>query len=316
MTVAKTPVHLVERAAQRLRELGTAGALDLLAEAAPAPAAALPLSSESGAQAAAEPSSANQANARQAETAVASPAREVIDTPRLERAGMVGAIKQSNRLLEEFRIVQGQIIRNMPVAGSGTNVVANTIMVASALPGEGKTFVALNLAASIARYSDRKVLLVDIDAKPKSLSHLLGVSDAPGLLDMAASRGGNHTDTVVMTELPKLLFVPIGAYQEYANLPIAPAVIGLGRRFPDHVIILDAPPCLSSSTPSTLASLVGQIVLVVEAERTQRSEIEAALDLIGACPTVALMLNKIQLNASYTFGAYHYYYGSPAASTS
>ena len=56
-----------------------------------------------------------------------------------------------------------------------------------------------------------------------------------------------------------------------------------------------------------MAPLVGQIVMVVEAERTQRSEVLAALDLIKACPTITLMLNKIRVTTSYTFGAYHYF---------
>ena len=51
----------------------------------------------------------------------------------------------------------------------------------------------------------------------------------------------------------------------------------------------------------------GQIVLIVEAERTQRNEVVAALDLIKACPSITLMLNKIRLTTSYTFGAYHYF---------
>jgi receptor protein-tyrosine kinase len=58
-----------------------------------------------------------------------------------------------------------------------------------------------------------------------------------------------------------------------------------------------------------LASLVDQIVMVVEAERTQRSELDSSLDLVKSCPNITLLLNKVLLSNSHTFGA-HYYYGS------
>ena len=57
----------------------------------------------------------------------------------------------------------------------------------------------------------------------------------------------------------------------------------------------------------TFAPVVGLIVMIVEAEKTQTSEVMAALDLVRACENVMLMLNKIKLTTSYTFGAYHYF---------
>jgi receptor protein-tyrosine kinase len=56
--------------------------------------------------------------------------------------------------------------------------------------------------------------------------------------------------------------------------------------------------------------VVGQILFVVEAERTQRDEVEASLDLIQACPLIMLLLNKVQVSTRYTFGAYSSYYSS------
>jgi receptor protein-tyrosine kinase len=296
MTTVEQSVHLVERAAQRLRMREAADGLDPLAGAAP-------VSSKPVSGAEPEPVPA-QAAAPRGEAA--DQARETITARQLERAGMVSQMTERNRVWEEFRIAQSQLSLNTPAAGFGTNTGANLCLVTSALPGEGKTFCAINLAASIARYSTSKVLLVDLDSKPKCLSSMLGVpNERFGVWDLAASPTSNPAKTVIATELSKVFFVPIGAHHEYESLPIGPAIRELGRHFSDYFIILDASPCLCSSTPSTLAGLVGQIVFVVEAERTQRTEIEAALALIETCPNVALMLNKIQSSASYTFGAYH-----------
>ena len=70
----------------------------------------------------------------------------------------------------------------------------------------------------------------------------------------------------------------------------------------EELFVIDAPPCLSSSDPAALAAVAGQVLLVVEAEKTRRGEIEAALDLIDACPNIKLLLNKIRLTTRDTFG--------------
>ncbi len=91
------------------------------------------------------------------------------------------------------------------------------------------------------------------------------------------------------------------------------ALARLAAALPDHIIVLDTPPCLSTSDASILAPIVGQVVLVVEAERTQRAEVEAALDLVEACPNLQLLLNHAVLTANDTFGAYGGYdaYAAP-----
>jgi receptor protein-tyrosine kinase len=185
-------------------------------------------------------------------------------------------------------------------------------MITSARPGEGKSFTALNIAGSIAQHGQREVLLVDVDAKQRPITHQLGLTEARGLLDLAANPGLRVEDVLVRTAISNLSFLPIGnrspeAVAGTAARPISAVVERLGRRFANRVVILDAPPCLSTSDPSALAPLVGQIIMVVEAERTQRNEVEAAFDLVKSCPTVTLLLNKIQLTTSYTFGAYHYF---------
>jgi receptor protein-tyrosine kinase len=53
--------------------------------------------------------------------------------------------------------------------------------------------------------------------------------------------------------------------------------------------------------------VVDEIIMVIEAERTQRSEVESALDLIKLCPKITLLLNKIRTTRRHTFGAYDYY---------
>lgn len=309
MTLQSKPAHLVERAAKRLREMGSLGGAGLLSDRIAADVAPVTFGHVADMPpdlAMLDPAALDAAPAE----AEAEPAP--IELATLERAGMIGWGKKRERIAEEFRIAQSQILRNMEAAETSEKAFRNLVMVTSARPGEGKSFSALNLAASIARYGDRPVLLVDADAKRNSLSQLLGLADAPGLLELGIGRSRKPDTMTARTRLANLSVLPIGGGSDEpraemsARVPIVTAIERIARRFERSIIILDAPPCLASSEPSMLAPLVGQIVMVVEAERTRRNEVEAALDLVQTCPTITLLLNKTQLATSDTFGAYYY----------
>jgi receptor protein-tyrosine kinase len=239
----------------------------------------------------------------------------IVQLDALERAGMVVARTTRTRISEEYRIAIGRILR---VLHETTDIqgARNVLMVTSARPGEGKSFTALNLAGSIAQNGTDAVLLVDVDPKVKPLSDQLGLGEVQGFLDLVSDPSLRPEDLLRVTAIPNMAILPVGtrlggAAQTIGGTasmrPIIPTITRLARRFPKHLIMLDAPPCLSTSDPHTLAPHVGQVVLVVEAERTQRSEVEAAVDLVRVCPSITLLLNKVRMTTSHTFGAYDYF---------
>jgi receptor protein-tyrosine kinase len=237
-----------------------------------------------------------------------------IDAVSLERAGMVDWSRTRTRISEEFRLVQRQILRSAfgPSAEPG---FSNLLLVTSARPGEGKSFMATNLAGSIARQGDHHVLLVDADSKRDSICYSLGLAQSRGLLDLASNPKLDPAPLIVKTPIERLSILPVGRERErsaelFSIKEMTRLIQSLGRRYADRLLILDAPPCLSTSDPAVLAQVVGQILFVVEADRTQRDEIEASLDLIQACPTITMVLNKQQISSRYTFGAYSSYYSS------
>ena len=311
--------HLIERAAALLRSgagLSAATDADLAvamraaatADAVP-PAAAPPTVAPPPVTA---PPVAAPAIATPAIATPAGPARLELET--LKRVGLMLGGRERTRISEELRITVSRILRSLRT-GKARMEPSNLLMVTSAKPGEGKSFTALNLAASIAQNGLGEVLLVDCDAKPRSLSGLLGLADAPGLYNLVSNPALRIEDTLIRTAISTLSYLPVGARDAAAapelgmTRPVSSAIERLRRRFAHHFIILDCAPCLSTSDPSMLAALVDQVVMVVEAERTQRSEIEASLELVRACPNITLVLNKVRLTTSSTFGAY-YYYGS------
>ncbi len=338
--MAANPAHLIERAAQQLRGVGGLSTAPVPADLPPSS----PIADEAAAGDATEiirddvgvrPESAKSEKdiadridalaaaarrppSRMPERGLAQPeipAGPVLSLEQLEAAGMVVGRRSRTRVAEEFRVTVGEMLRGMKGTHAPGRGGGNLLLVTSARPGEGKSFTALNLAGSIAQHTQREVLLVDVDAKDRSLSDHLGLSAKPGLLDLVADPALRVEACVLRTCFANLAVLPIGVRHKNdggetavaAARPISAMVERLGRRFPNHVIILDSPPCLSASDPSTLAPVVGQVLMVVEAEKSQRAEVLAALDLVKACPNVTLLLNKTKLTTSYTFGAYHYF---------
>jgi protein-tyrosine kinase len=240
--------------------------------------------------------------------------RPAIDADALQRGGMVDWSQARTRIAEEFRIVRRHILRVAfgPEAEPG---FSNLVMVTSARPGEGKSFGAVNLAGGIARQGDHSVLLIDVDSKRDSLCHALGLDEKRGLLDLVAEPGVDPASLMVRTPIERLAILPVGSERQrsaelFSTKEMIRLIRSLGRSFADRLLILDAPPCLSTSDPAVLAPAVGQILFVVEAGKTQRNEVEASLDLIQACPNIALLLNKQLVSSRFTFGAYSSYYAS------
>jgi receptor protein-tyrosine kinase len=231
-----------------------------------------------------------------------------IDMAQLERLGMIDWSSGRSRIAEEFRIVQSQLLKN---AAGIPDRRANLAMITSAHPGEGKSFTALNIAVTIARHDERRALLVDVDGKRGSIGDVLGLSDRSGLLDLVTDPRLDPEALIVQTGMPNLALLPFGrnrksAAELLASRKMAATVDRIATCYADRFILFDTAPCLSNSDPHRLAPLVGQTVLVIEAGTTQADDIEAAIELVRACPIVSLLLNKLQISAPHSFGYYSY----------
>lgn len=319
--------HLIERAAALLQGGAIAKAIPALppdtvretvaevpaAPSAHAPADHKPVQAEAQAAVLVPPTQPTRPAVPQPASAQPAPVQQQapVSLDLLQAGGMVVARGGRTRISEEYRIVLARVLRALRDEPGGAGM-SNLLMVTSAKPGEGKSFTALNLAGSIAQHTAEKVLLIDLDAKVRPISVLLGAGDGPGFYDLVSNPGLRPEGVVRATGIGNLQFLPVGRRTpeidgQLTVHPITTAIARLARHYPKHVVILDAPPCLSTSDPSTIAPIVGQVVMVIEAERTQRTEVEAALELIRICPTITMLLNKVRLTTSHTFGAYDYY---------
>jgi len=238
-----------------------------------------------------------------------------IDLESLKKRGFVTPDAPKSQIADEFRIIKRPIIRNAH-GGSGSRISkGNLVMVTSALPREGKTFTAVNLAMSVAMEVNTTVLLVDGDVAHPDLPNLLGVPTAPGLLDVLTRDDIDIGDVLVRTNIENLMVLPTGqqhrrATEVLASEQMAKILRELASRYSDRIIIFDSPPLLATTEARVLATQMGQIVMVVAADSTRQQTVNLALSTIESCDTVMMMLNK----ASQTdVGAYYGYYAGDDA---
>ncbi len=236
-----------------------------------------------------------------------------IDRNSLARHGITIPSAKRSRVVEEFRMVKRQVVGNyMEEAADDAMNKNRVIMVTSARPREGKTFTAINLALSIATEQDLKVLLIDLDTKYHAMQDMMGIPANYGLIDLLSNPEIDFSDVVLRTNLPNLTVMPAGtpnvrSPELLSSKRTRAMFTEMTQRYSDRFIIFDAPSVLGSSDPAVLAGLVGQVVMVVEADRTQQEEVETAVGLISACPIVSLLLNKIRTSAADQFGSYSDY---------
>jgi protein-tyrosine kinase len=243
-------------------------------------------------------------------------AKEVkIDLARLAAAGLVTPEAPRSQLADEFRVIKRPLLDNAHGNSAAPVSRANLIFVTSGLPGEGKTFTAINLAMSIAMEMDHTVLLADADVARPSLLGVLGLPPSAGLMDMLTNPGIALSDVLLRTNVPKLTILPAGMHHSRATELLASQgmvslVCELATRYSDRVIVFDGPPLLPTTESRVLASHMGQVVVVVEADNTTHGTVRNALAMLEACPVVMTILNKA---AQSDVGSYYGYYGDDRA---
>lgn len=233
----------------------------------------------------------------------------------LRTAGILLPGDPRSELADEMRVIKRPLIRNMQ-AGAEAPARANLVLVTSALPGEGKTFIAINLAMSLAMELDRQVLLVDADVVRSSLIGRLGLTPGRGLLDLLNDPALEPADVLLRTNIPKLTLLPAGTpCVNSTELLASPAMDQLldelSSRYPDRIVVFDAPPLLPTTECQVLATRVGQVVMAVAAEQTPQSAVTQAFAALESCPVVLSVLNKCTTPAlvkSYGYGGYGYGY--------
>lgn len=186
-----------------------------------------------------------------------------------------------------------------------------TILITSALPAEGKSFVASNLAQVISRQHERRTLLIDGDLRKSRLHVPLGAPHSPGLTEYLR---GDLDEYAVIQQSPEanLFFIPGG---EPANNPAE--LLGNGR-FQQLLeraagvfdwIIVDSPPTVPVADASMLARLVDGVLFVVRSGFTPYDLAQKACDEFRDKHLVGAVLNRTERPPTNSY-YYGYRYGA------
>jgi len=237
----------------------------------------------------------------------------VIDQAALRAAGMLPPAHQEHELSQEYRRIKRPLINSALGRGVAALPRGNLIMITSAVPGEGKTFMSLNLAFSICLEEDVTVLLVDGDVVNPRISQILGVETEPGLLDLIKDPSLPFASLVLPTDVPGLSFLPAGRQDANATELLASArmqavMSQLGSADPSRLVLFDSAPLLVTTESQALAHSAGQVLAVVRADQTPQHVLLDALDTLDEGKPVSLVLNQsLRPNSGY-----YYQYGVSA----
>ena len=232
----------------------------------------------------------------------------------LQRAGLHPNDEDADLIAQQFRRVKRPIIQaafesDFPVAEN-----ANIVMMASALPGAGKSFCAFALSQSIGLERDIGAVLVDADVLKPGISTSFGLQDNVGLIDYLSDSSVTLDDVLIQTNLNDVVVIPAGrrhaeSTELLASRRMQELVSELSRRFRNRAIIFDMPPLLLTSEAQVLADQAGQIVLVIEARVSSQESVIRAVGLLDRQKPINAILNKSRsaVGGGYRGDDYGYY---------
>ncbi len=231
-----------------------------------------------------------------------------LDLEKLHQLGIVTPNHGKSQIAEQFRIIKRPLLKK---AFSKNIKNGNLIMLTSSLPEEGKSFNSVNLAISIATEMDHRVLLIDADVARPSIPKVLGFGTHLGLLDILVDENLGVEDVMLKTNIEKLTIMSAGSAHPHATELLASRGMDLlldelAQRYHDRVVIFDSPPLLMTSEARVLATQMGQIVLVVEAEKTTQQMVKETLRQIESCVNVDLIYNKAREFSDDNYFGYYY----------
>jgi protein-tyrosine kinase len=238
--------------------------------------------------------------------------RKSVDFEALRQARLLPTPSEERAISHQFQAIKRPLIRAAFAESDRARPVGGrSIMVTSALPGDGKTFTSLNLALSMALERDHSVILVDGDVAKPHVSQLFHAEREPGLLDVLEDPARGIGSVILPTDVENLCVLPVGRQSPHATELLASdrmrnVIRELESLDPRSLVLVDSPPVLLTNEARVLAGLCAQVVLVVRATGTPRQAVLDAVKLIGEGPRVNLVLNQ----ALHAEGGGYYGYGS------
>ncbi len=205
--------------------------------------------------------------------------------------GLVTLLSPQDHEAECFRMLKTSIL----FAPAGPPPRA--ILITSSNPGDGKSFVAANLAISIAQGPDTPVLLIDCDMRKPTLHRLFGFADSPGLSEYLHD-GADLQPLIRKTDAARLHILPAG------SIPRNPSELLASERMSSLVndltnrhglfVVIDSPPATMTADPVILAKFVSGIILVSRYGKTRVADVQMVVEKLGRKKITGHVINRYQ----------------------
>ena len=223
---------------------------------------------------------------------------------------LVSVVNPESIETEIFKVLRGKIL--FPASGKPPR----SIMVTSAVPGEGKSFIAANLAVNMAQNVDDHVLLIDCDLRRPSIHRMFGLGRVMGLSEHL-SNGNKIPDLLIKTGLGKLSLFPSGTpphnpSEILSSAKMAKLLEELKTRYQDRYLIIESPPPMLAPETIAIAKQVDAIIVVIKFGSTPMDAVEEVIDNLGKENIIGAVINRFDARTSryYGYRKYGKYYRS------
>jgi protein-tyrosine kinase len=188
------------------------------------------------------------------------------------------------------------------------------ILVTSPLPGDGKSFVAANLAISIAHSVEEYVLLIDCDIRKPTIHRSFGLGQTAGLSEYL-SMGTDLAKILLKSPIPKLTILPAGKAPRnptelLTSKRMKELMVEVVSRYDDRYILIDSPPPSMAAETNALINIVDGVICVVKAGKTPMRAVAETIELIGKDKMLGIVLNSADQKAKKYYGYNKSYYSS------
>ena len=228
--------------------------------------------------------------------------------PKEHTPGLLRCDGQPNRATDEFQVLS-ILVQELAIEKN-----QRVVLISSSMPNEGKSFVSLNLAASLARLGN-SVTLIDGDLRTPTLDTAFKITRNTGLLGYLLGKA-DLASCVSKTSIPGLQLVTTGgstnsASELFAGSGMRSFLAAVKRADPSGLILMDSAPILAASETRILAAMADALIVVVGANQTPRATVSRALAMVKDIPLLGLVLNRfeppysrrIEYGYGYTAGA-------------
>ena len=248
------------------------------------------------------------------------PAGPVIEQPRTglpwyEIRSLLPAVREESRVVtltesnglgaEKFRLLRARL-RNLRERGQ-----LQKLVITSAVPNEGKTLIAMNLAVCLGRHTNEKILLLEGDLRKPMLGEHLGIKTLPGVGEWWATAEGPVSKFIYRFDDLQLWILPAGsAPEDPVNILQSARFLELYKQLSSCFdwIIIDAPPLLPMADVSFWSRQADGLLLVVREGYTPKAILQKGLETLDDPKVIGVVFNDARDVESGYYSGYYYHH--------